>query len=83
VRVDERAGRLDIAVGSHRLHGQRFGSPSAPLVLGLHGLSLEVPRSAVVEVDANHLTINAHPDTAAAMGTFLADVVGPGRIRPT
>lgn len=43
----------------------------------------EVPRSAVVEVDANHLTINAHPDTAAAMGRFLADVVGPGRIRPT
>jgi hypothetical protein len=43
----------------------------------------EVARSAVVEVDANHLTINAHPDTAAAMGTFLADVVGPGRIRPT
>ncbi|MGH3479598.1 MAG: hypothetical protein ACRDQD_22530 [Nocardioidaceae bacterium] len=46
-------------------------------------MSLEVPRSAVVEVDANHLTIIAHPDTAAAMGTFLADVVGPGRIRPT
>jgi hypothetical protein len=43
----------------------------------------EVARSAVVEVDANHLTINAHPDTAAAMGTFLGDVVGPGRIRPT
>ena len=24
---------------SHRLHAQRFGSPSAPLVLGLHGLT--------------------------------------------
>jgi pimeloyl-ACP methyl ester carboxylesterase len=33
---------LDIAVRSHRLHGQRFGSPSAPLVLGLHGLSLNM-----------------------------------------
>lgn len=30
---------FDIPVGSHRLHAQRFGSPSAPLVLGLHGLS--------------------------------------------
>jgi pimeloyl-ACP methyl ester carboxylesterase len=33
---------FDIAVRSHRLHGQRFGSPSAPLVLGLHGLSLNM-----------------------------------------
>ena len=33
---------LDITVRSHRLHGQRFGSPSAPLVLGLHGLSLNM-----------------------------------------
>jgi pimeloyl-ACP methyl ester carboxylesterase len=30
---------FDVVVRSHRLHAQRFGSPSAPLVLGLHGLS--------------------------------------------
>jgi hypothetical protein len=29
----------------------------------------------VVEVDANHLTINVHADTAAAIGNFLADVL--------
>jgi pimeloyl-ACP methyl ester carboxylesterase len=34
----------------------------------------EVPRSLVVEVDASHLTIATHPDTAAAIGDFLADV---------
>lgn len=33
---------LDITVRSHRVHGQRFGSPSAPLVVGLHGLSLNM-----------------------------------------
>jgi pimeloyl-ACP methyl ester carboxylesterase len=33
---------LDLEVRSHRLHGQRFGSPSAPLVVGLHGLSLNM-----------------------------------------
>ena len=31
----------------------------------------EVPSSRVVEVDASHLTINAHPDTAAAIRRFL------------
>ena len=30
---------FDVAVRSHRLHAQRFGSPSAPLVVGVHGLS--------------------------------------------
>jgi pimeloyl-ACP methyl ester carboxylesterase len=30
---------FDVAVRGHRLHAQRFGSPSAPLVLGLHGLT--------------------------------------------
>jgi pimeloyl-ACP methyl ester carboxylesterase len=30
---------FDIRVRSHRLHAQRFGSPSAPLVVGVHGLS--------------------------------------------
>jgi len=35
----------------------------------------EVPHSAAVEVDANHLTINTHPDTATAIGDFLADVL--------
>ena len=33
---------FDIKVRSHCLHAQRFGSPSAPLVLGLHGLSLNM-----------------------------------------
>ena len=33
------AEELDLTVRSRRLHAQRFGSPSAPLVLGLHGLS--------------------------------------------
>jgi pimeloyl-ACP methyl ester carboxylesterase len=33
------AEELDITVRSHRLRAQRFGSSSAPLVLGLHGLS--------------------------------------------
>ena len=35
----------------------------------------KVNGSVVVEIDANHLTINTHPDTAAAIGRFLADVV--------
>ncbi len=30
---------FDVAVRSHRLHAQRFGSRSAPLVVGVHGLS--------------------------------------------
>jgi pimeloyl-ACP methyl ester carboxylesterase len=30
---------FDITVRSHRLHAQRYGSPTAPLVVGLHGLS--------------------------------------------
>ena len=30
---------FDITVRSHRLHAQRFGSPSAPLVVGVHGLT--------------------------------------------
>lgn len=33
------AEELDLVVRSHRLHGQRFGSPAAPLVIALHGLS--------------------------------------------
>jgi len=31
----------------------------------------DVPHAAVAEVDANHLTINTHPDTAAAIRGFL------------
>jgi pimeloyl-ACP methyl ester carboxylesterase len=30
---------FDVVVRSHRIHAQRFGSPSAPLVIGVHGLS--------------------------------------------
>jgi pimeloyl-ACP methyl ester carboxylesterase len=30
---------LDLTVRSHRLHAQRFGSATAPLVVGVHGLS--------------------------------------------
>jgi pimeloyl-ACP methyl ester carboxylesterase len=30
---------LDLVVDSHRLHAQRFGAPSAPLVVCLHGLT--------------------------------------------
>jgi pimeloyl-ACP methyl ester carboxylesterase len=30
---------FDVVVRGHRIHAQRFGSPSAPLVLGLHGLT--------------------------------------------
>jgi pimeloyl-ACP methyl ester carboxylesterase len=33
---------LDVTVGSHRLHCKRFGSRSAPLVVGLPGLSGDV-----------------------------------------
>jgi hypothetical protein len=32
--------------------------------------------STVVEIDANHLTITTHPDAAAAVRRFLADVHG-------
>ncbi len=32
----------------------------------------DVARSEVVEVDANHITITAHPETASAIATFLA-----------
>lgn len=38
----------------------------------------DVPHAEVVEVDANHLTINAHPATAAAIRAFL----GPPTIVP-
>jgi pimeloyl-ACP methyl ester carboxylesterase len=34
----------------------------------------EVPRSAVVEIDANHLTITTHPHAAAAIRRFLTDL---------
>jgi pimeloyl-ACP methyl ester carboxylesterase len=34
----------------------------------------EVPRSTLIEIDANHLTINTHPEAANAIGSFLADV---------
>jgi pimeloyl-ACP methyl ester carboxylesterase len=34
-----------------------------------------VPAAEVVEVDANHLTVNAHPDAARAMGAFLRSTV--------
>jgi pimeloyl-ACP methyl ester carboxylesterase len=36
----------------------------------------EVRRGVVVEVDANHLTINTHPHTATATASFLADGLG-------
>lgn len=36
------AEELDLEVRSHRLHGQRFGPSTAPLVIGLHGLSLNM-----------------------------------------
>jgi len=32
----------------------------------------EVPDASVVEVDANHQTINTHPDTADAVRAFLS-----------
>jgi pimeloyl-ACP methyl ester carboxylesterase len=34
-----RAEELDISVRSHRVRAQRFGSPSAPLVVAVHGLT--------------------------------------------
>jgi len=37
-----RATEFDITVRGHRLRAQRFGSPSAPLAIGLHGLSLNM-----------------------------------------
>jgi pimeloyl-ACP methyl ester carboxylesterase len=30
-----------------------------------------VPHAAVVEIDANHLTVNTHPDLAVAVRSFL------------
>lgn len=33
---------FDVTVRSQRLRAQRFGSPTAPLVIGLHGLSLNM-----------------------------------------
>lgn len=38
-----------------------------------------VPHAAVTEVDANHLTINTHTDTAAAIRSFLAGAVSWAR----
>jgi pimeloyl-ACP methyl ester carboxylesterase len=37
----------------------------------------EVPCGVVVEVDANHLTINTHPETATNIDRFLAGVLEP------
>jgi hypothetical protein len=34
----------------------------------------DVPQAEVVEIDANHLTINAHPDAAAVVRRFLVAV---------
>jgi pimeloyl-ACP methyl ester carboxylesterase len=39
----------------------------------------EVPRGTVVDIDANHLTISTHPDTATAIRRFFADTVWPCR----
>jgi len=39
VVVNVEREEFDVAVRSHRLHAQRFGSRSAPLVVGVHGLS--------------------------------------------
>lgn len=39
----------------------------------------DVHRGAVVEVEANHLTINTHPDAATAISKFFADALGGGR----
>ena len=33
---------FDLKVRGHRLHGQRFGPRSAPVVMGLHGMSLNM-----------------------------------------
>lgn len=35
----------------------------------------EVPGSTVAEIDADHLTINAHPDTARVISTFLTETL--------
>ena len=40
--VAARSSEFDVTVRSHRLHGQRFGARSAPLVIGVHGLSLNM-----------------------------------------
>ena len=39
----------------------------------------QVPGATVVEVDANHLSINSHPDTATAVRSFLSTVRRPRR----
>jgi hypothetical protein len=36
----------------------------------------QVRHGTVVEVDANHLTINTHPEAATAIDNFFADVHG-------
>lgn len=36
----------------------------------------DVPTNVVVEVDADHRTVAAHPDTATAVGDFLLDILG-------
>jgi pimeloyl-ACP methyl ester carboxylesterase len=40
--VSAEGQELDLHVRSHRLHAQRFGSPTAPLLLGMHGVSLNM-----------------------------------------
>jgi hypothetical protein len=41
---------------------------------------LDVPHAEVVEIDANHLTINTHADAAAAVRRFLTEASSGGHL---
>ena len=67
---------FDIAVRSHRLHVQRFGDPSAPLVVGVHGLSGNLKNFDFV---GEHLGGHALQLVALDLrGRGKSDATGPG-----
>jgi pimeloyl-ACP methyl ester carboxylesterase len=67
---------LVLRIGEHRLHGRRYGSPAAPMVLGLHGLTGSSEQLAALgaELGGDHLQFVA----LDLRGRARSDWTGPG-----
>lgn len=66
--------KFDVVVRSHRLHAERFGSPAALLVIGLHGRAYTATQHPYERW--KHLTLNTRPEAATALANFFAGVRG-------
>jgi pimeloyl-ACP methyl ester carboxylesterase len=70
------AEELDLGVRTRRLHAQRFGSPTAPLVIALHGLSGTMR---IFDVVGEHLGGDARQVVAVDLrGRGRSDTTPPG-----